>query len=191
MNKFLNNLLLEVKNIFFKKLINLKLIDVNFIAELINNKILSKKIVFQCIEHLISKPDILKLEGVVILIDKFGTFINITEANRIKEVEKKEFNSKLDEYLSKLNKMQEEDIKMPGYLRYKIINLMDKRDRKWEESMVDKTIKIKSKKDVEDEMSKEMKETGEVQSYVSSGKKNVDIEAVIYYLIIIIKFSYV
>ena len=33
------------KNIIFK-------IDVNFIGELINNKILSKKIVFQCVEHL-------------------------------------------------------------------------------------------------------------------------------------------
>ena len=59
--------------------------NINFIGELINISVLSKKIVDQCIETLLKKyqneteggvKKYIALEGAVILLDKFGTIIN-------------------------------------------------------------------------------------------------------------------
>ena len=66
---------------------------------------------------------------------------------------------------------------MPGYVRYKIINLIDKRDHKWIESKVDLIKIIKSKNEVYEEYDQEMREKGEMNETVSS-KKNIDYDGV-------------
>jgi len=66
---------------------------------------------------------------------------------------------------------------MPGYVRYKIINLIDKRDHKWIESKVDLIKIIKSKNEVYEEYDQEMREKGEMKETVSS-KKNIDYDGV-------------
>ena len=66
---------------------------------------------------------------------------------------------------------------MPGYVRYKIINLIDKRDHKWIESKVDLIKIIKSKNEVYEEYDQEMREKGEMKQTVSS-KKNIDYDGV-------------
>jgi hypothetical protein len=145
--------------------------NVNFIGELINTKILSKKVVFQCVEHLIqNKSDPINLEGIVILLDKFGTFINKDE--KLKQEELKHYNEKVNSYLETINYIQENDKKLPGYVRYKIINLIDKRDRGWIESKVDSSKIIKSKGEVSEEYDQEMREKGEIKETIS--KKNID-----------------
>jgi len=46
-------------------------------------------------------------------------------------MKKKEFNSKINDYLQKLHSIQEEDSKkMPGYIKYKIINLIEKKTKR-------------------------------------------------------------
>ena len=158
------------KNIIFK-------IDVNFIGELINNKILSKKIVFQCVEHLFqNKGDIINLEGICILLDKFGTYINKDDNIKPQELEK--YNELIDSHLETLNYIQENDKKLPGYIKYRIINLIDKRDRGWYESKVDKVKTIKSKNEVYKEYDQEMREKGEIFETALS-KKNIDYDRVI------------
>lgn len=155
----------------------------NFIGELINNRILSKKVVFQCVDHLFqNKSDPINIEGVCILIDKFGTSINKDE--KIKKDDLEKYNEKIDTHLSTLNYIQENDNKIPGYIRYKIINLIDKRDHGWQESKVDLVKIIKSKNEVYEEYDQEMREKGEMKETVSS-KKNIDYDGVIMLLMLV------
>ena len=75
-----------------------------------------------------------------------------------------------------MNKTQENDKNIPGFIKYKIINLVEKRNRKWTESLTDKNLKIKSKQEVSDEYHSELKEKTEV---VASSKKSANYEEVI------------
>lgn len=94
----------------------------------------------------------LNLEGIVILIDKFGTNINMDKS--IKESSLEEYNSKLNEYLIKLENVQGLE-KCPGHIQYKVINLVEKRKRGWIQSEVDKVGKAKGIKEVSEEIQKE------------------------------------
>ena len=126
--------------------------NVNFICELIKAQILSKKIVFPCNDNLLSRYEkegqcdeilrLINLEAIVIMIDNFGTMIKKKE-DTIKEEDKKEYNIKIDEYLRKLNDIQENS-KLPGYVKYKIINLIEKKKNNWEETEYEKAIIAKS-----------------------------------------------
>ena len=127
--------------------------NVNFICELIKAQILSKKIVFPCIDNLLSRYEkegqcdeilrLINLEAIVIIIDNFGTMIKKKE-DTIKEEDKTEYNIRIDEYLRKLNDIQENS-KLPGYVKYKIINLIEKKKNNWEESEYEKALIAKSK----------------------------------------------
>jgi hypothetical protein len=140
--------------------------NVNFIAELINAKLLSKKIVFQCINNLlcrIEKTDnefcIIKqinIEAIVILLDKFGVLINKVD-HKITPEDLFEFNKKINDTLSKLDVIQEGDKALPGHIKYKIINLIEKRNRSWEESKVDKSSTAQSITEVREEYDSEQR----------------------------------
>jgi hypothetical protein len=149
--------------------------NVNFIAELINQKILIKKVVFQCVDHLFQKNIPINIEGIVILLDKFGTSIN--KNDKMKAEDLTNYNDQINNHLMTLNLIQENDKNLPGYIRYKIINLIDKRDRGWVESKVDLVKVIKSKTAVSEEYDQEMREKGEVRETTS--KKNIDFDKVI------------
>ena len=143
--------------------------NVNFIGELINAKLLSKKIVFQCINNLlvrIEKQDEdqklikqINVEAIVILMDKFGTLINKHDA-KMKPDELYDFNAKIDGYLNKLHSIQEADENLPGHIRYKIINLIEKRNRGWEESKVDKSSVAKGMKEVREDHENDQRTPG-------------------------------
>lgn len=161
--------------------------NVNFIGELINAKILSRKIVFQCLKDLFARVEKvtedpasiliknINIEAIVILIDKFGTLINKPE-NKIKEDELHEFNNLLDMDINKLDLIQEKD-KIPGHLKYKIINLIEKRRLGWEEGKIDKTIQAKSLKEVRADIENEQR--GLLQG--PKGMNKLDQETVKYY----------
>jgi hypothetical protein len=137
--------------------------NTNFIAELINNKILSRKVVFQCLNMLFQKIEKaedtllkqLNVESIVILLDKFGTLINRSDAKKGEEYD--EFNKKVDDYLSKLDVIQDTDKDIPGHIKYKIINLIEKKKRGWEESKHDQSSKVKSIKEVHEEFENEQR----------------------------------
>ena len=130
--------------------------NVNFIGELISIKLLSKKIVFQCIELLFKRYDknevdeggfkLISLEGIIILIDKFGTLIH-KQRDSIVEKNYNEFIKNINDILTKLDTIQKND-NIPGYVKYKIINLIEKKKGGWEESKFEKNISAKSKEEV-------------------------------------------
>ena len=142
--------------------------NVNFIGELINTKLLSKKIVFQCLNNLFSRVEKsdelnvffkqINIEAIVILMDKFGTLINKYET-KTKPEELLEFTKRIDEYISKLDWIAHNDKDLPGYIRYKIINLIEKRNRGWEESKVDRTVLAQGKNQIKEDIESEMHRT--------------------------------
>ena len=133
--------------------------NVNFIGELINIQILSKKIVSQCLNNLLArfndeKADkslkMINLEAIVILLDNFGTLLKLKE-DKMKEEDKKTFNSLVHEYLKKLEDVIEKEQNLVQYVKYKIINLIERSKNNWEKSKFDKSLEAKGKKDLEDE----------------------------------------
>jgi translation initiation factor 4G len=133
--------------------------NVNFIGELINIQILSKKIVKQCLNNLFArfndaKADkslkMINLEAIVILLDNFGTLLKVKE-DKMKEEDKKNFNELVDEYLKKLEEIIEKEQNIVQYVKYKIINLIERSKNNWEKSKFDKSLEAKGKKDLEDE----------------------------------------
>lgn len=132
--------------------------NVNFISELINIQVLSKKIVFQCIENLFKRYEkedgdeilhLINLEAIVIMMDKFGTLVK-NQQKKIKPDDLKEFNSKIDEIIENLDKIQLHK-KLPGFIKYKIINLIEKKKDNWEESQFEKISVAKGKEEVRKE----------------------------------------
>ena len=140
--------------------------NVNFIGELINNVVLSKKIVFQCIENLFKRFEtsmdvqlkLINLEAIVILMDKFGTLLKNSES-KMKKEDLDNFNKKIEEYLEKLDIVQKEG-KIPGYIKYKIINLIERKKDNWVESKFQKSIEAKSL----DEVRKEAQEAQRIKN---------------------------
>lgn len=145
-------------------------LDVNFIGELINTKLISKKVFLSCVEHLFEKATNINIEGLVILLEKFGTSMNKSDA-KIKNDEFNELNDKISYYINELDRRQEKDRKLPGFIKYKIINLREKKNRGWIESKVDQSLKIKSKQEVGAEYDKEQREKGKIM-YNSLGNYN-------------------
>ena len=147
----------EERNI---KLKNFVLGNVNFIGELINIQILSKKIVKQCLNNLLERfydknsdesLKMINLEAVVILLNNFGTLLKERE-KKLKEDDKKAFNSVVDEFLQKLDEIiQSKDTKVDTPVKFKIINLINKSKNNWEKSKFEKSIEAKGKKDLEED----------------------------------------
>ncbi len=116
---------------------------------------------FQCLEHLQKNLEkLINIEGICMLLDKFGTQINKNEnTNKVKSQKLNELNDKLDYYFNTLIKLETSNSNLPGYIRYKIINLIEKKKRGWQESKVDQVLKIKSLKEVHKEYEQEINET--------------------------------
>lgn len=165
--------------------------NVYFIAEMIINKILSKKVVNQCINNLFARVEKLEnendfmkylcLEGIVILTDKFGTLVN-REDTKIKAEDQQKFNEDIDGYLNRLNDIQENDKTLPGYIKFKVINLIEKKNKDWEESIVESTRKIKGKDEVREEH--EMEQRGGIPIKTSRAGSKFDQDTVEKYLFI-------
>jgi len=142
------------------KLKNFILGNVNFIGELINIQILSKKIVKQCLNNLLERfydknsdesLKMINLEAIVILLNNFGTLLKERE-KKLKEDDKKAFNNVVDEYLQKLEEIiNNKDISVDTPIKFKIINLINKSKNNWEKSKFEKSIEAKGKKDLEEE----------------------------------------
>ena len=143
--------------------------NVNFIGELINIQILSKKIVKQCLNNLFARYNdekadkslkMINLEAIVILLDNFGTLLKAKE-DKMKEEDKKNFNEIVDEYLKKLEEIIQKDQNIVQYVKYKIINLIERSKNNWEKSKFDKSLEAKGKKDLEDEEENDKNERGQ------------------------------
>ena len=134
--------------------------NVNFLTELIKIKLLSKKIMPDCIEYLFDKyknetDSYLKLihaEAIVILTDRFGSLVHSESNNKnIKTEEIQNLKEKIEEIFIKLDKLKD-DNGLPGHIKYLIINLIEKKKNNYEESQFEKSLKAKSKKELEEEL---------------------------------------
>lgn len=140
------------------KIKNFVLGNVNFICELISIRLLTKKIWFHCIYDLFrryenkkndNKLKIVDLEAIIIFTDKFGTLVN-NQKSKITKSDYKEFVSQINDTLMKLEYIQKND-KIPGHVKYKIINLIEKKKRGWEETKFEKHLIAKGKEDIRKE----------------------------------------
>jgi hypothetical protein len=116
---------------------------------------MKKEIVFQCTKDLFKRYEkentdkilrLINLEAIVIFLDKFGTLLQ-KQRTKLKPGEYEDFTMKLNTVLDKLDIVQQRDA-MPGFIKYKIINLLEKKKNGWEETEYEKNIKAKGKDDV-------------------------------------------
>ena len=124
--------------------------NINFICELIDSKLFSQKIGFNFLdilyknyENFEGKNKNLNLEGIITLLNKLGKIV---------------FQEKNEKYLQDLEFFMKENLiplindnksnnnkNIPEYLKYKIINLIEKQKNNWEESLFEKSITAKGK----------------------------------------------
>ena len=133
--------------------------NANFVAELINIQILSKKTLFQYTDNLLSKFNsekgkkflkMIYLEAIIILLDKFGTLLKVKE-KKLKEEDKKEFNEKINIYIKKLGEIIEKEKDISQYIKYKIINLIERSKNNWEKTDFENKIYVIGKYSEEEE----------------------------------------
>ena len=134
--------------------------NINFINQLIENQILSKRIVPGCINNLFARykegDELFKqinLEAIIKFTDRFGTLIHNKTKKKTTE-EGKNFLKFLDEVFEKLEKIKDEP-GLVGKIKYLIINLIEKRKNNYQQSNFEKSIIAKSKKEVEKEKENE------------------------------------
>ena len=144
--------------------------NANFLTELIKYRILSKKIVPQCVNYLFEKYEnekekIMKqihIQSILVFIDKLGTLIQNEEKDlNSKKAKIKEDNKILKDNIEETFKRLEiikNDQELSGHVKYSIINLIEKKNNNYEKSKFEKYIIAKSKKEVEEEFNSKDKE---------------------------------
>ena len=151
----------QEKIIKLKKLI---LGNANFITELVTIKMLPVKVIPDCIDYLFGRYEkdndkilkLIHLESIILFTDKLGTLIH-SEKIITKQETIKLNKQKIEEIIQKLEIIKD-DKEIPGYIRYLIINLMEKKKNNYKESQFEKYIKAKSKQEVEEEFNNKNKE---------------------------------
>ncbi len=137
----------EIFLIFKKKFLG----NMNFIAELINVKILSQTKGFEFLDILYKryiqiknndKIKYLNLEGAVTLLTKFGKIV--TDRQNPKHMQN------LDNYMKDnicpiISNNNEENDGLPNYLKFKIINLIEKQKNNWKDSLYEQSIVAKGR----------------------------------------------
>ena len=124
--------------------------NIDFISELINDDFLEKELGFYYLEEL---NKIYNNNDNIEKIDKFKKNIALeATVNFISKFGKKIFLNKDINCINKLNKFINTNLKsildnkdLSGFLKYKIINLIEKQKNKWHDSLFEKSILAKSK----------------------------------------------
>ena len=137
----------EMFLIFKKKFLG----NMNFIAELINVRILSQTKGFEFLDILYKryqeiknndKIKFLNLEGAVTLLTKFGKII--TERQNPKHIQNLD-NYIKDNIIPIISNDNNDNKNLPNYLKFKIINLIEKKKNNWKDSLYEQSITAKGK----------------------------------------------
>ena len=137
----------EIFLIFKKKFLG----NMNFIAELINVKILSQTKGFEFLDILYKrykqiknndKIKYLNLEGAVTLLTKFGKII--MDRQNSKHIQNLD-NYMKDKIYPIISSNNDENKGLPNYLKFKIINLIEKKKDNWKDSLYEQSITAKGK----------------------------------------------
>ena len=136
------------------KIKKLNLGNINLLIQLVKIKMLSKKIVPDCFNHLIKKYQIeekkfLKViyaQAIVSLTDKYAMLINSEKDN----LKSNEYLKYVEDFFKNLEKIKN-DTTLPGHIKYLIINLIEKKKNNYKLSKTEKSRIAKSKKELEEE----------------------------------------
>ena len=128
--------------------------DINFIGELINTQMVSKKVGLQCMTHLFNKfqkyneeknlinkfdEKYLYLENIINLMNKFGTCIYFYQKERIRDNELIYFENEIDKNIESLkeilNNINNKD--MPKITKIKLLNLIKKAENEWNPTYIE------------------------------------------------------
>ena len=128
--------------------------DINFIGELINTQMVSKKVGLQCLTHLFNKfqkyneeksfinkfdEKYLYLENIINLMNKFGTCIYFYQKERIRDNELIYFENEIDKNIKSLkeilNNINNKD--MPKITKIKLLNLIKKAENEWNPTYIE------------------------------------------------------
>ena len=139
--------------------------NMNLVIQLVKVKLQAKRVVEDSFEFLLKRYKneeskffkTMLAETILLLIDKFGTFIN-TEKGKVKDEDTKKYNKKLDEFIKNLEEIKN-DKALPGHIKFNIINLIEKRKNKYKESKFEKSLRVYSKEELERELVKEDEKT--------------------------------
>ena len=160
--------------------------NVNFLTELVKIKMLAKKVIPECINYLFDRYEkdkdktlkLIHVEAIILFTDKFGALIHSENTSK-KPEEGNLYKTKIDEIFKKLEKIKE-DKEIPGYIRYLIINLIEKKKNNYEESQFEKFMKAKSKQELEDELNKKEEKKGKEEKEEKEENEEEKIKLEIY-----------
>ena len=132
--------------------------NIDFLIGMLKNKILNKKNILDCIEFMLKrfkneKEKTLKLifgQAYINLVDKFATYIH-SERSKMKPENWKKYTEKIEECFQNMEKIKNEET-IPTLIKCLIINLMEKKKNNYEESKYEKSLKAKSKKELEEDL---------------------------------------
>ena len=132
------------------KLENIKNIsnDINFIGELINAQMVSKKVGLQCLAHLINKfqrynsendlnnkkdEKYLYLNSIINLLNIFGTCVYYYQKEKIRENELNYFENEINKNIELLKEIQtdKKNIDMPSHIKINLLSLIKKSENGW------------------------------------------------------------
>lgn len=115
---------------------------VNFISELINVQMISKKVSLQCIKTLLDKFALTNesylIEASIVLLDKFGSII-YHQSNKIRKEDLDLFNEQIGLRCNELNELAHSKDALPSHIIYKIINLIEKKNNKWTSTLYEQS----------------------------------------------------
>ena len=130
--------------------------DINFIGELINAQMVSKKVGQQCLNHLVNKfnqyncnsklstkktEKYLYLDSIINLVNQFGTCINCYQKNKIRPEDLLKFQEDINnniELLKEISKNKKNE-DMPVKTKIELLKLIKKSERNWEFTLLEKT----------------------------------------------------
>jgi len=129
--------------------------NIVFIAELINQCIFDIESITELTNYLISLSEKYSefefpaIEGILVLVDRIASFIHSQEyltTIKIYELMDNLVSTSYSKLIEIFNTK-----KLPTYLKFKIINLMEKKKNKWNLTLVDKSFQVKSLAEVNED----------------------------------------
>ena len=123
--------------------------DINFIGELINVQMVSKKVGLQCLSHLMSKFNLyntdeklinkkeekyLYLNCIINLLNKFGTCVYCYQKEKIRQDELSLFENEIKKNIDTLKEIMDNKINddIPSKMKYHLLKLINKSQNNWE-----------------------------------------------------------
>ena len=130
--------------------------DINFIGELINAQMVSKKVGQQCLTHLLNKfnqyndnenlknkkkEKYLYLNCIINLVNQFATCINYYQKNKIRQEDLLQFQKDINQNIIILKEISDNVINedMPIIIKNKLLKLINKSQKNWELTIFEKS----------------------------------------------------